>query len=510
MTLWTAVGIALVLLLIIGVGLFSGRKVQDAGDFVTGGGKAGPFLVCGAIMGSLVSSQATVGTAQLAFHYGLAAWWFTLGSGVGCLVLGIGYAKGLRSSGCVTELQIIARSYGAAAGSLGSVLCSIGIFISVLAQVVACSGLAVTLFPQIPVPAAALASIIIMCFYVMFGGAWGAGMGGVVKLVLLYAASLTGMVYVLSASHGVAGLLSGLNERLCATELGMVQQSANGLGNLSGPADMAARFQNLVARGAMKDIGSGLSLLLGVLSTQTYAQAVWSAGTDRKAKQGALLSALLIPPLGIAGICIGLFMRSHYILQAEADALAAAGMAAPDLPVLVSTIQVFPAFVVDYLPPLFGGVVLGTLLITSVGGGAGLSLGMATILVKDIYGRIRGKAGREKNELPATRCILALILVTAAAAASLVPGSTINDLGFLSMGLRGSVVLVPMSCALWMKCDINKKFVMAAIVLAPAAVLAGKLARLPVDSLYLGILVSVLCCAAGMDHGNRKRIGGES
>mgnify|MGYP006920978037 FL=1 len=157
----------------------------------------------------------------------------------------------------------------------------------------------------------------------------------------------------------------------------------------------------------------------------------------------------------------------------------------------------FPAFVLDYMPPLLAGIALGTLLITSVGGGAGLSLGMATILIKDIYQRMTTKRMDEKKELAATRGILGAILVTAACVASLVPGSTINDLGFLSMGLRGSVVLVPMSCALWLKYDINKRWVLTAIVLAPAAVLVGKLLALPIDSLYLGILVSVLCCCAG-------------
>lgn len=503
MTFWMVAGIVLVLLLIIGVGVFSGRKVKDAKDFVTGGGKAGPMLVAGAIMGSLVSSQATIGTAQLAFHFGLAAWWFTLGSGIGCLVLGVGYSRSLRHSGCVTELGIISKAYGPAAGSLGSVLCSIGIFISVLAQVVACSGLMVTLFPQVSIPVAAGLSIIIMCFYVIFGGAWGAGMGGVVKLTLLYVASVAGMGYVLVVSNGVTGILSGLNNLLNGTELGMIQQAANGLKNLASSADMAARFQSLVARGAMKDIGSGVSLLLGVLSTQTYAQAIWSADTDRRAKNGALLSALLIPPLGLAGISIGLFMRSHYLLKAEVEALLAAGQKVPDLPVIVSTIQVFPAFVINHLPPLFAGVVLGTLLITSVGGGAGLSLGMATILVKDILKRATDKFNDAKRELLATRVTLAGILVIAAAIASLVPSSTINDLGFLSMGLRGSVVLVPMSCALWAKGPIDRKWVLAAIVLAPAAVLAGKFMALPIDSLYLGIFVSALCCVMGRVFGKK-------
>ena len=207
MSFFVVLGICMVLCLIIGVGIFSGRKVKNSNDFITGGGRAGAFLVCGSILGSLVSSQATIGTAQLAFHYGLSAWWFTLGSGIGCLVLGIGYVRGLRHSGCITELQIISKEYGTAASSMGSILCSIGIFISVLAQVVACVGLVTVLFPRIPIPFAAIVSIGTMCIYVIFGGAWGAGMGGVIKLLLLCATALLGILYTLITCGGISGLL---------------------------------------------------------------------------------------------------------------------------------------------------------------------------------------------------------------------------------------------------------------------------------------------------------------
>ena len=59
------------------------------------------------------------------------------------------------------------------------------------------------------------------------------------------------------------------------------------------------------ARGPAKDLGSGLSLLLGVLSTQIYGQAVMSAKSDGEARRGALLSTFLIPPIGAACILIG-------------------------------------------------------------------------------------------------------------------------------------------------------------------------------------------------------------
>lgn len=484
---WIVTGIFLVLALIIGIGIYSGRKVKDSSDFLAGGGKSGAFLVAGSIMGSLVSSQATIGTAQLAFNYGLAAWWFTLGSGIGCLVLALFYTKPLRKSGCITEMQIIAGEYGEKAGTFSSVLCLLGIFISVLAQVVACSGLVITLFPSVPVMGAALIAVVVMCFYVVFGGAWGAGMGGVVKLILLCATGIISFVYIMSGG-GPAGLWQSLNEALLGTKLGEMQGIS---------LSLAPRFLSLTARGPMKDIGSGISLLLGVLSTQTYAQAVWSASSDKKASEGALLSAFLIPLVGIAGISIGLYMRANYITQAEAAALAAAGVTDISKPVLLSTIQVFPVFIMDHMPPLLAGIIVGTLLLSVVGGGAGLSLGMVTILVKDVYKKLLPAETIKKNEVKITRISLAVILFVAAGLNVMIPGSTINDLGFLSMGLRGSVVFVPLACALWFPGCIRSNMILLSIILAPLAVIVGKICGSPVDPLFIGIGVSLILAIAG-------------
>ncbi|WOL40207.1 sodium:solute symporter family protein [Pyramidobacter sp. YE332] len=504
MTGLTVAGIVLVLALIIGVGLYSGRRVRNAKDFLTGGGKAGPGLVCGALMGSLVSSQSTLGSVQLAFHYGLAAWWFTLGSGLGCLLMALGYAKALRNSGCVTELQIISGEYGGTVESVGSVLSATGIFITVLSQVMGCIGLFTLMFPSMSVTTAAMLAVLVMCCYVIFGGAWGAGMGGVVKVTLLYL-SLMGDGADPSFRRrarrldGVAGAASG------GTPLGLVQQAANNVPNLTGAADISRRFMNLTARGTMKDLGSCVSLLLGVLSTQTYAQAVWSGRTDSDARKGVLLSAFLIPPLGIAGVLMGLSMRAHYLTAAEAAALAAVGQAVPDLPVLASTLHVMPAFAMDHLPPILAGVVLGTLLITVIGGGAGLSLGMATILVKDIYKRFWPRLCTPAGELLATRLTIAVVLIVAAVLSIVIPNKTLNDFGFLSMALRGAVVFAPMTCALALKGRIRSGFILAAIVFAPAAVAAGHFFELPGDPLLTGMGVSVGGCLLGLLFPPHKR-----
>lgn len=106
LTIWHVIGILATLAVIVGVSIYSGRSVKSAADFDRGG-SSGPWLVAGAIMGALVSGQATVGTAQLAYSYGLAAWWFTLGAGIGCLLLAVGYVVPLRHSGSTTLLGIV-------------------------------------------------------------------------------------------------------------------------------------------------------------------------------------------------------------------------------------------------------------------------------------------------------------------------------------------------------------------------------------------------------------------
>lgn len=485
------VGIMLTLALIAGVGVWSGRRVQNAADFTTGGGKVGPWLVCGAIMGSLVSGQATVGTAQLAFTYGLSAWWFTLGAGIGCLVLAVGYVIPLRRSGSVTLLQVVSSEFGPTAGYVGSVLCSIGIFISVIAQVLAASALITTLFP-VGVLGAALISAAIMTVYVVFGGAWGAGMGGVVKLILLYAACIIGCILVLGGSGGPAALLDEVRALLTSTLLG--ENSG-----VTSDAAFQARYLSLTARGAAKDLGSGISLMLGVLATQTYAQAIWSGKSDSAARKGALLSAFLIPPIGIACILIGLSMRGECVTAAETVALAQTGQTVPESFVtLSSTAQVFPMFVLRHMPPLLGGVVLGTLFITVVGGGAGLSLGVATILVNDIFKRLTKKLSDPSLRLKVTRLTLVGVLLAAALITAVVPGAVINDFGFLSMGLRATVVFFPMCAALFCPGRIHRRWALVSVIAGPVAVLAGNLADLPFDPLFAGLLVNAALMGAGL------------
>lgn len=490
------VGIVAVLILIAAVGAWSGRKVSDASDFTTGGGRAGTAVVAGTIMGTLVSGQATVGTAQLAFSYGLAAWWFTLGSGIGCLILGLAYAVCMRATSSTTLVGAVVAEYGERIDFVASIFSAVGIFISVISQMISASALITTLFPM-PALAAALIAGTIMAVYVIFGGVWGAGIGGVVKLVLLYASCIVGAGVVLMLAGGPAGVLGGVTTALAGTDLGA-------LSGIAGAEDIPGRFLSLVARGPFKDLGSGLSLVLGVISTQSYASAIWAAKSDGAARKGALLSAALIPPIGIACILIGLFMRGVCVTADEAAALAAIGQAVPEsVFVIDSTAQVFPQFVIHFLPQLAGGIALGAFFIATVGGGSGLSLGVATVVVEDLLSHMVDRLRDPIFKLVVTRSLIVIVLVLAGAAALALPGSMINDFGFLSMGLRGAVIFIPFTFALFAPGKIRSGWALASVIMGPVAVIAGNLIGLPFDPLFLGVAVCLVIMLVGLYAGGR-------
>ncbi|MBQ7560989.1 MAG: hypothetical protein IJS99_04010, partial [Synergistaceae bacterium] len=75
--------------------------------------------------------------------------------------------------------------------------------------------------------------------------------------------------------------------------------------------------------------------------------------------------------------------------------------------------------------------------------------------------------------------------------------SAINDLGFLSMSLRACVVFMPLTCALWLKKRISRKFILVSIILSPLVAILGALFKFPFEPLYLGMSISIICCVIG-------------
>ncbi len=492
LTVTHIIGILLTIGVLLTVSILSGRNVKDAASFTTGG-RSGSWMVCGAILGTLVGGQSTIGTAQLAFSFGLSAWWFTIGAALGALVLGVVYAGPLRRSGCTTLMEVIRRAYGRRAETMGSILFLVGIFISITSQLLSSSAMITSLF-HLPTSLALAIGAVLIAALVFFGGIKSAGAGGIVKLVLLYISSLAAGIAVWSLGNGLVGLRASIETLYSTPQLAEM----NGITSVE---EIHRRYGTFLARGALKDIGGCLSLTLGVVCTQTYAQAIWSAASTEKAKRGAVLCAALIPLIGAACTLVGMYMRGHYITADEAAALQAAGASLPEgIGVMENSLQAFPTFIIAHLPAWLGGIALGALLINILGCASGLVLGAATILTRDVYGNLSTLLHRTPRigQLAQTRLSIIGLLMLGFVAAHFMQRSFINDLGFLSLGLRAAALLLPLSFALWLPGHFGARRVTASMIVGTAAMLAAGLLSLPADPMYYGLIASALVLLPGV------------
>ncbi len=333
----------------------------------------------------------------------------------------------------------------------------LGTFMSIVSQMLSGTAL-ITSMVEVAPSIAMLTVLLLMIAYVVFGGAWGAGMVGMVKTLLLYVTTFVCGIVSLRLAGGFPAFQAAL------------------------PHD---QYFNLFARGYWKDGGAGASLIFGVLTTQAYILPVVSAKNLRTSKAGAILGGFLTVLIGIAGIFVGMFMR----------------MEMPD----ISSASALPVFALTYLPGFLGGVILATLLVALVGTGAGLSLGVSSMLYQDIYKPFIQPNASDKTQLRVSRGIILALLLAAALFSMGKLGSLILSWGFLSMGLRGAVAFAPLCFALFSPGRIRPAFAGAAIIAGPLLVLLGSYILPPdIDPLFLGMAAALLITFIGWLIGPKK------
>lgn len=454
-------GVGLVLLSFALLGIVPRGGVDAAEDFTVAGRRSSPMSVVGILLGALVGGASTIGTAQMAYMWGLSAIWFTLGAGIGCLLLALTMAGPLRRGRKETIIQIIREAFGQKVATTVLISSLAGTFLSVVAQFLSGAALIGTVARVRNTVALGLMAVMVFAF-IASGGLKSYGLLGRAKLLMLY---------VLMGLCGIKAL-----------ELGET------------PIKIAATlpfhpYLNPFGRGVMKDIGACVALIVGVFSTQIYLQSIFAARDEATARKGAFLSALLMPPLGLMGIWVGLSLRSAGI-QVEPS-------------------QALPWFVVHNFSPLVGGVLWASLLITTVGCAAGLSLGMATNLARDFISpalnntiAFRGKK-LERTEVTVLRSAVAAVVLSALMVALNGKDGTILNWGYLSMGLRGSGTFFPMIGAVLFRGRISSRWALGSSVAGLAGTLGWRVLGYGGEPLYVGLALSMAIFLVGLRMSSR-------
>jgi len=449
------ISIALTLAVVTMVGLLSFSKVKTSDDFIVGGRSLLPFGVTGAIVGSFAGGTVTIGTAQMAYKYGIGAIWFTLGAGISCLVLALFLARPMREKKVSTVTEYLVDEYGKQIRTWVALFTAIGMFIQIAVQVMAAVPVIIGMVPISPFLAATL-TVFLIILYIIGGGVWGTSMVGLIKLFLLSITLFTG------------GILSYLH-----------------LGGLHGARELLPTIPtfSLFPRGLALDLGGVFSTIVGFTSTQTFLQPIFAGREVRSARMGALGAAVFIPLYGLAGVAIGLFMR----------------VAHPD----INPAFALPVFFYMHLNPWLGGMANATLLISLILTGGALALGVSTVLTRDIYGFCRSGA-TDLEILRVSRGIILGVGVLALALVFFSLNSLILDWTYLSNALRGATVFLPLLGAVFLPGRIHPAGVHRAVILAPLITLLwAYFSPVKLHPLFVGLPVVLLCMLTGVLLGTR-------
>jgi SSS family solute:Na+ symporter len=237
-------------------------------------------------------------------------------------------------------------------------------------------------------------------------------------------------------------------------------------------------YFNLNSRGFGLDAGAAISLVLGVVTEQAYFQALLSARSAKVSRAGALGAGIIVPIIGALGVLVGMSMRVTN-------------------PGIESRLAL-PLFIKEQLPALPAGIALAALLVVLVGSASGLSLGIATVVVRDLLPR-RWVEGKDARQLLISRATLLVVLLVAATICLLDIGGLILSWSFLSMGLRGAVAFWPAMAALFWRGRVNPQFVVPAMASAPLATALGAwFGPAAIDPVWFGVASSFIIMIVGV------------
>lgn len=392
-------GVALVIMLTVFISIYYSRKVKSSDEYVLGGRKQSITLVAGGLLGTIIGGASTVGTAQLSFSVGFPAWWFTLGSGISFFIMGLLYAKPLRKTNLTTIPEFLSKRMGKTVGLISGIVAILGIFFSIVSSSLTALHLINAIF-NIGIYSSAIIVILLVLAIIFFGGIGSSSGVGILKVIIIIGTLCLGIALTMASIGGFTTLKLQLNNSQLFTIFGLGY-------------DYAAYKIGL--------------MIIGVISTQTYVQSIFSAKNSSTAGRACFLAGTLIIIIGFAPVTIGLYIKSVN----------------PNL----MPVNALPFYLLNYLPKLMGGIGIGGIILSALGSIAGLTLGCSSMLSHDIITELY-EFKTAKGLIRITKLMILFILIIAMIFVFYNFNSLILDWNFLSMGLRG-LVFIPLTIAIF-------------------------------------------------------------
>lgn len=398
------------------------EKVSNEDEFLTGGKNLNTGQVSNVILGTIIGGASTIGTAQLAFKYGIVGAIYTVAAGIACILLGRFFAIPLRRSNSVTLSEFLGEHFGIKFQKYSSFFSIIAMLVQLVAQILSVMAIVLSVF-NFSFFYTYLVTILLVTLFILFGGILSSDLIGKIKIILIYSILLISFVVIFFKTNFFHDFYIKI-PNFASFFWGADYHKTNIIFDFT-------------------------SSIVGILSSQVYMQAIFSAENLKAARYGSYRSGLIIPIVGILSVVIGLYMRSiNYNIT--------------------TTLSVMPLFLLKTFPIWLTGIFFGGLVIIILGSCSGLILSLATNIYVDF---VKEKNIKYLSELNKIRFIIVLVLLSTLIIILFDANTSILKFTYLSMGLRGAVYFIPVILVIFFKNIVKNKFIKYLVYAVPVAYL---------------------------------------
>jgi SSS family solute:Na+ symporter len=362
------------MILMLAVSFVSTRmmKKQDTENFLLAGKNLNWILIGVVIAGLGIGGVSTVGVAENAYTAGLSAGNYLVAWAIGAIIFGIAATRRLRMSKAVTVIEALDLGYGKSTGFI-VMLAQMFVGFAVFAmQMVAGGAILSSLLPDIfTLQTGMLASAVIFGAVAIIGGLWSAALSNVVNVVVIIVGLIVGVLVVINHFGGMDVIKTALPA------------------GISG--DGSHWFDPVKGYGWPKVIGQILSMTVLAFAIQTCTQTAVASKDSKNARNGFILAAIIMLPMGFISALLGI-------------------VAASQVPGLESAKLALPA-VITQINPWIAGFTLAGLWAADVSTATGLAVGQSTMFTKDIMIKYFTPNMSEKGQVWTSRIMMLVIIV---------------------------------------------------------------------------------------------------
>ncbi len=376
------VGIIIYMLVMLGIGWWSSKKIKNSTDYIVAGRKLPLFFTIGTLFATWFCAGTLMGATAQAYLFGNQGVIFDPWGAALCLILtGLLFARLMRRGGYLTLIDFFDIRYGKKMGIAASVVLVIAEIGWVGAQLVA-FGVILQIFTGLPLAYGILISCAVLILYTYLGGMWSVTLTDVVQMVVLIVGVVVMLPYAINHIGGWEAFFANAGNWAEIPSFAMLPTAEEGYLWYFG---VPAWFYY---------IGAWFAIGLGSIPAQDLMQRVLSAKDEKVAVISSYVAGGLYLVIGMIPVILGIVM-----FQISAD------LAIPE------TEMILPWLAINFLPPVLTVVFVAALVAALMSSSDSALLAAASIIGYNGLKYIKPGA-TSKETLKATRLFVPIIAIS--------------------------------------------------------------------------------------------------